>query len=339
MLDIHEPPRRDEDHLADLDQRLYEYVVSTGACEVSDLPAELGVTTEAAGDSVRRLLALRLLRTEPGAEGRVSAVSPQSAAVLAALPVENRLRRQMEEVQRLRHRIEGLLPFYERGRGGGPGSDSLQALPELDDVLAVLAHQAATCREEVLTAQPGGRRNVDELAEAVERDEGILRRKVRMRTLYQHPARFHQATAAYAERLAQLGGEVRTTSANLMRLIVFDRKTALISHVDHPRGAVLVRDRSVVDFVVQAFEHIWLKADPFPVDHDRELIQSVSEDTDQTLLRLLVSGESDQAVARRLGVSMRTVQRRLGKISEELGATSRLQAGYLIHRRGLLPDN
>ncbi|MFI6444909.1 helix-turn-helix transcriptional regulator [Kitasatospora sp. NPDC050543] len=318
---------------------MYEYVVESGRRGVSAIAAGLAISRTEAQDSIRRLAALRLLNEDgSGPELAVTAVSPDSAALLVAMPIENRLRQQMEEVERLRHEIEALQPLFEHRAKRGRESEGLQVLPELDDVLAMLEQQAAACREEVLTAQPGGRRSVDELTEAVERDEGMLRRGIRMRTLYQHPARFHQATAAYVERLADLGGEVRTTSATLMRLIVFDRKVALISLVDAPRGAVVVRDSSVVDFAVQAFEHIWLKADQFPVDHDREQIQTVSEDMDQTLLRLLVSGESDHAVARRLGISMRTLQRRLVKITEGLGASSRLQAGYLIHRHGLLDE-
>ncbi|MGW7413194.1 hypothetical protein [Streptomyces sp. NPDC054863] len=317
-----------------MDRWLYESVLENGHGEVTELANKLGISYQEAESSVHRLLALRLLNAKPGAGNLVSAVSPSSAVALVATPIENGLRRQMEEVERLRHELLGLLPLFEHRRPDG--TQPLQALPELDDVLATIEQLAAECREEVLTSQPGGRRSVEELTEAIQRDEGILRKGVRMRTLYQHPARYHQATAAYVERLTRLGGEVRTTSANLMRVIIFDRKVALVSLVGNQQGAMVIRDSSVVDFAVQAFEHIWLKGDLFPIGHDPEQIQTVSEDMDHTLVRLLVSGESDHAVARRLGISMRTLQRRLVKITEELGANSRLQAGYLIHRSGLL---
>ncbi|MGW9245591.1 helix-turn-helix domain-containing protein [Streptomyces sp. EN23] len=334
VLGIPETAPTSEAYLTEVDRCLYECVLESGHAEASELATRLGISRKEAESSVRRLLALRLLNAKPGSKNRVSAVSPSSAVALVATPIENGLRRRMEEVERFRHELLGLLPLFEHCQTGG--AQPLQALPELGDVLATIEQLAAECQEEVLTAQPGGRRNVEELTEAIERDEGMLRRGIRMRTLYQHPARYHQATVAYTERLTGLGGEVRTTSANLMRVIIFDRKAALVSLAGHDQGAMVIRDRSVVDFAVQAFEHIWLKSDLFPVGHDSGQIRTVSEDMDHALVRLLVSGESDHAVARRLGISIRTLQRRLVRISKELGANSRLQAGYLIHRSGLL---
>jgi DNA-binding CsgD family transcriptional regulator len=55
-----------------------------------------------------------------------------------------------------------------------------------------------------------------------------------------------------------------------------------------------------------------------------------------SLMRFLVEGLTDDAAAIRLGWSTRTVRRRLQSAMDKLGATSRLQAGYLLARSGWL---
>jgi DNA-binding NarL/FixJ family response regulator len=55
-----------------------------------------------------------------------------------------------------------------------------------------------------------------------------------------------------------------------------------------------------------------------PSDHDRQI------------LGLLLQGASDAEVAEALHVSERTVGRRVARLLQDLGARSRLQAGYLL---------
>ncbi|HKT05044.1 MAG TPA: helix-turn-helix transcriptional regulator [Rugosimonospora sp.] len=53
-------------------------------------------------------------------------------------------------------------------------------------------------------------------------------------------------------------------------------------------------------------------------------------------LRLLGTGLKDEAIARQLGVSMRTARRRISTLLTRLGAVSRFQAGAETARRGLV---
>ena len=54
----------------------------------------------------------------------------------------------------------------------------------------------------------------------------------------------------------------------------------------------------------------------------------------RTLLTLMAGGAVDGQVARSLGVSVRTVRRRISALLVELGAHSRFQAGAEAVRRG-----
>jgi DNA-binding NarL/FixJ family response regulator len=51
------------------------------------------------------------------------------------------------------------------------------------------------------------------------------------------------------------------------------------------------------------------------------------------LLGLLVAGLKDETIARQLGVSLRTVQRRIAALMHELGARTRFQAGVAARDR------
>ena len=54
------------------------------------------------------------------------------------------------------------------------------------------------------------------------------------------------------------------------------------------------------------------------------------------LLRQLASGAQDEQIARTLGISLRTVRRRVADLLIELGVDSRFQAGVEAVRRGWL---
>ena len=58
------------------------------------------------------------------------------------------------------------------------------------------------------------------------------------------------------------------------------------------------------------------------------------DERDQAILALLASGASDQVIARRRGISVRTVERRVRYIMEHLGAATRFHAGAQAVRRG-----
>ncbi|WP_307126378.1 helix-turn-helix transcriptional regulator [Streptomyces sp. B1I3] len=331
------------DKLADLrlksmDSGVYGCVLDGAAVDLPSLSEALGITVQEAAESLERLSELGLVHQEDVGCPLYSPVGPESAALVTLLPLETELRRRTELIAHARRDLESLVPVYHDSSAWRQRMKGVQVLGRLQDVRNVLAEHAANCRDEVLTAQPGGGRRTEVLEEAVERDENMLCSGVRMRTLYQHSARFSPPTAAYVERITLQGGEVRTTSAEFMRLIVFDRRVAVISQAGNSLGAVVVEEPSVVDFAVQAFEHVWFNAEPFEVDVRREHIESVSEDVDKALLRLLASGMDDAAIARRLGVSLRTCQRRVSRILDSLGARSRFQAGFLIHKYGLLAE-
>jgi DNA-binding NarL/FixJ family response regulator len=54
------------------------------------------------------------------------------------------------------------------------------------------------------------------------------------------------------------------------------------------------------------------------------------------VLELLQLGMKDETIARQLGVSLRTVRRRIAALMDDLGVDTRFQAGLEAARRGLI---
>lgn len=60
---------------------------------------------------------------------------------------------------------------------------------------------------------------------------------------------------------------------------------------------------------------------------------------EKALLRLLAAGLTDEAAARRLGISVRTARRQVAVLMNKLGASSRFQAGHRAAQRGWLSQS
>ncbi|WP_407837589.1 LuxR C-terminal-related transcriptional regulator [Streptomyces sp. DSM 116496] len=323
-------------------RRLYAYAAERHAFSEAEAGEALG---ESVGAAVAELAAAHLIQPRsrrvaatdgscPDGPARTcwSAVSPQAAVARTLAPLALRVRETHDEMDRLRGRLEELLPAYEAGtdlraRGGANALELVTDPAALQDLIGELV---ASAESEVLTCHPGGGRSTATLEGAVVRDEAMLARGVRMRTLYQHTARYSRPTAAYVERVTALGSQVRTVGDGLMRMILVDRHTGLMEVQDDIKAALVVREPNVVQFMAQTFERTWAEAEPFNTTIGPDQARSISDELRQTIVRLLAEGLEDKVIARRLGMSERTCQRHIAEIMRAVGAKSRFQAGFLL---------
>ena len=93
---------------------------------------------------------------------------------------------------------------------------------------------------------------------------------------------------------------------------------------------MLVRQGALVDALTLLFELYWERSVAVP-DTARPRI-----DERAFLVRQLASGAKDEQIARTLGLSLRTVRRRVADLMIELGVDTRFQAGAEAVRRGWL---
>ncbi|WP_329497216.1 helix-turn-helix transcriptional regulator [Kitasatospora herbaricolor] len=319
--------------LSETAHRVYAYAVNRMRFSPEELEAALGLPAETAEQVVDELERLHLVGRIINDDRQLTPVAPQSAAARVLAPMENLLRDLQLTIDRTRCQILALEPEYHAGAAHLARIERVELVTDLASVRAIIQDAAHRCLNEVLTAQPGGGRRTEVLAEAAARDEEMLARGVAMRTIYQHTARYSPPTIAYVEHITALGGQVRTTGDRVRRMLVFDRSVAVIEVQENPDAALVIREPNIIDFMRATFEQSWLRGLPFATSVDRAQASAISDDLRQAIISLLSLGMDDKSIARRLGMSDRTCQRHISDIMSRIGAKSRFQAGYLIRDR------
>ncbi|MWA14158.1 LuxR C-terminal-related transcriptional regulator [Streptomyces sp. BA2] len=278
---------------------------------------------------------LSLVRECHDSPGSVEIVPPEAAAFAALGPLEDELARRRKELLTARATFAALSQAYADACGDRQVTVTL--LTGGSQISSALEAAVAGCREELLTAQPGGGRAPDLLEEARERDMRLLSRGVRQRTIYQHTVRSHQATLSYIEEVTESGAQVRTLTEVFERMIICDREVAFIPVSEERSVAALrVTHPGLVRFLAQFFENAWDRAVPVTPRAAPLRSPEITSDIQQTILRAIVSGETDDSIARRLGMSRRSVAEHVRKVSQQLASGSRAQLGYLLATSSLL---
>ncbi|MDQ1037748.1 DNA-binding CsgD family transcriptional regulator/sugar-specific transcriptional regulator TrmB [Streptomyces sp. V3I8] len=283
------------------------------------------------------LVGFGLLHPAVADPGRLEPVAPVVA-------LHRLLRRSGERIAHERRREERLAAAFEPlMRVGGhrtatadtPATTVLSGSQQINEAITEAMARAS---RELLTVQPhthtGERRHTAE-AVSLERDQALLDRGCRIRTLYQHTVR-HSPTVL--SRYEQLEGDVEARSLDEVtdRLIVVDRTVAFIP-ADRDGGLALeVRHPALLGFFGTTFDRLWRLADPmYPVAVHRPSLNGVTP-RQQAVASLLVEGHTDAVIAERLGLNVRTARVHIAKLASTLGSGSRAQLGYLIGRSGIL---
>ncbi|WP_455360079.1 LuxR C-terminal-related transcriptional regulator [Streptomyces sp. SYSU K21746] len=226
-------------------------------------------------------------------------------------------------------RLSGALPAAD-----GRRSD-IRYIHGLPNITQAISEALSGAMREILTAQPDGSRPSGVLKEALESVRRHISAGVAMRTLYQHSTRFDEATKEYVREVTKHGASVRTLDEFFDRLVIVD-DVAFIATNEDRTSAAAVREPAVVRFLRDTFNRSWDRAQPFPFvpHHAAKAADEVMPAIRESIKRLLVEGYSDKQIARRLGISERSVQTHIASMKQELGARNRLQMGYLLGRNG-----
>lgn len=135
---------------------------------------------------------------------------------------------------------------------------------------------------------------------------------------------------AHAIRLARHGSEIRVHDAVDLDVAIFDR--TWVMSLTPPN---IVRDtREALRFTSLA-EAKWATAKPLCEQYSLEGIGTLPPRTIH-VLRLLAEGFTDDSVARRIGVSVRTVRNDVADTMNRLNTTSRFQLGTRMTQLGLI---
>jgi DNA-binding CsgD family transcriptional regulator/sugar-specific transcriptional regulator TrmB len=314
----------------------YRHSLSLNEYNEEALRRDLGLTECQLATARAELLRLNLLETGPGR--CLVPVSPRTAETRLLGPLERQVVCYRTMIDELAGHLSEFNQAYAEHLTSSDRSDGVTVVEDPEEVVRRLREATSGCQREAMTMQPGGGRPGHVLADARARDTAMLERGVRMRIMYQHSARADLATQSYLRHVIQEGAQVRTTDHLFERMLILDRSVAFLRNVtpDGPRGAVIVTEPRIVRLLCRWFDHDWEAAVPF---HVIDLTPAHAwTEVSLSIVRLLALGHTDQVVARRLGISVRTCRRHVAELMASLHATSRFQAGVEAARHRLLDD-
>jgi DNA-binding CsgD family transcriptional regulator len=131
------------------------------------------------------------------------------------------------------------------------------------------------------------------------------------------------------------GEDARTLTTLPVRLAIADRSIAicpLVPDSDHgvaEPSAALIRRSELLDALLALFESHWDRATPIAPDAGGGTL----EEGERLLLSLFVAGLPDKSIASQLGISRRTVQRRLERLMALAGVDTRTGLAFQAARR------
>ena len=199
-----------------------------------------------------------------------------------------------------------------------------------DEVTTMIERLMASARREVMVLTPDYEANSFEFRPQI--GEAVTRNGAALKTVW-GPAVLE---APQAVKYARLRGfrfpAPRAAPEVNVRAVIIDRSTAVV--LGAPGQLRMLSEGPAFDTLLSTADYLW--------EHSVELRSAVEirershRPRHETVLQLLAEGHTDQAIARRIGVSVRTVRNDVALVMGSLGARSRFQAGVRAVGLGLL---
>jgi DNA-binding CsgD family transcriptional regulator len=317
-------------------EAVYQAMLSEPRLGIAELCERLALTEQEVRAGLDDLVRFTLLRESRDEPGQLRTVPPEVSLQTLLKRQEEELARRQQELTTTRTQVADAVAEYARLRPDTPVGGT-RRLVGLDTIQAQLEILAKDLTSECLSVMPGGAQSQASLVASHPLDRDAMARGISLLTLYQDSVRNDPETLAYARWLTELGGQVRTAPVLPLRMLIFDRKVAVIpiDPTNSRLGALCTSEPGFVVSLTTVFDQAWSTAIPLGADVDADIETGLSP-IDRELLKLLATGLTDEAAGRRLGVSARTVRRQMAALMERLGAASRFEAGLKAAQRGWL---
>ncbi|MFI7033884.1 helix-turn-helix domain-containing protein [Microbispora rosea] len=312
--------------LSAVEERTYRLLVAAVEADVSHLGDLLGMDVADVEGTLRSMRDKGLVRPV-SPEGRRYAPVPPEIALGASLL------RQRQSLDRARMFVNQLSAEYRGNIRRFDSRELVELVPTRDAIRERLIYLQDNARDEVVCFCRVG--PVVLTAQENDAEPAALARGVSYRVIYE---RAHleepgmQSNVAYG---IKLGEQARAVPHLPVRITVVDREVALLPLIQDcgvaEPTAALIRDSTLLDAILALFDAYWARAIPLRVLDDGVLsVEAMPplDSDDLFLLSLLVTGVPDKSIASQLGISQRTVQRRISHIMEAAGVQTRMQLAW-----------
>jgi len=309
-------------------ERLYRSVLRSTGRSLEDHCEQLGWPLGRARSALTPLLAVQLVLQEN--DGALVADHPRTTLTRLIDRETTRIEQRRRDLEDVRSAVSDFATDHRVGSASLAGPVAVD--PISPEVLV-------TTVEEMIRSTTGVLRSFHlDVAHGPGTDSGITR-AVReqmaggreLRSIYPVAVLDHPEQLAWVREWASVGERQRVVQQVPHEYVIFGEEVVLSSPSwgSTEGGAVLVRLPLLVRAFTAVFDDAWRSGLPVPDP-------SVEQDVDTRLLALLAGGFKDEAIARYLGLSLRTVRRRVAHLADELGVHTRFQLGVVAQRRGLL---
>ncbi|MBO1767109.1 helix-turn-helix domain-containing protein [Allobranchiibius sp. GilTou38] len=301
-------------------EALYRNILRMPRLELAAHRSRLG-WTDAEGDAaLLELRTQRLVRVGPG--GELVTDHPRAALERLVSAEEARLATRRQDLARVRDSIDQFAADHRIGRELSSASAPDRERVDRAELVAVHEHLAASTvgavRQAARTAPSQDVAGYPTLRHQVQEGREL-------RSLYASDV--VERCATWRAAWAQTGEAARVSRTLPSDFVVFGTDVALGS-TEWGRSDgdfVVLRDPMVVAAFVELFDRLWLASAAL----------EPAADEPEGLLELMRQGLKDEAIARVLGISLRTVRRRVAALMAEHGVDTRFQLALrLAERRG-----
>ncbi|MFJ8014488.1 LuxR C-terminal-related transcriptional regulator [Streptomyces sp. NPDC096339] len=317
-------------------EAVYRILLKRPRAGVAEIAQGLDWPVERAKLTLDGLAELTLVRNSSEELGKIRLVNPEFGLAGLLQRQERELAQHQQAVAATRLAITQMLTEY--GDDQEAQTDEVRRYTGLDAINSQIERLAQGAESRVEVFAPGGAQTEAALEAARPLDRAAVERGVQVRYIYLDSVRNDPATLNYARWLNDIGGEVRVLPQLPPRMIIFDRRAAIVP-IDPEaaaRGVLILRGSGVVTALVSLFRQTWARAQPLGETRTVTAEPDGLTRQEQAVLDLLFEGHTDDVVARKLGVSVRTGRRITADLMARLGARSRYQAGALAMERGWL---
>lgn len=327
-----QPAARTGPRLDDRSAAIFALLTRLPGADVDRLASQLAIPAPDVTAALQQLQQLSLVAPE-GSGFR--AVNPEVAEAKALGSEQMDLAARRSALEHRRALIRSAGSAWAAGLVHSAPTGEIETVDDPDEVIGVLQHFASECRDELLSVQPG---RAPAAVEPRLRPSQVAV-PARARLVFQDVALRERASRAYLDDLADHGAQIRIAAAMPAPCLMIDRRVALLRiPAAHPgrRRLAIVRQPAVIDWLLTTFEQGWAEASPLA-----HIAGAPNADTEidrirGAILRLLADGEKDEAIARKLAISVRTTRRHIADYMAQVGASSRFQAGVIVSRTGQL---
>ncbi|MEU1836034.1 helix-turn-helix domain-containing protein [Micromonospora chersina] len=308
------------------EEQVYLALAAGQATGVDELSERTGLSGPDVREALAGLAAKGLVDIPADPAGAIRAAPPDPTLKLLAL-------RRMDELRKAQTVIAELTERFH-AREAWRGAEAVEVVRGARAIAERYAMLQREATREICSLSRRPAVAVPAAENAAQRE--ALRAGVRYRVVYDRDLLDPESLQIplMLDQWAALGEEMRVASVPFKLMVIDRRQAALVPPDLPPEQPVLfvLRARPVVDCLAWIVDRIWESALPVPAALSEVSDGPLATD-DRRLLALLLAGYTDQAIASQLGVSMRTVQRRVQRLLTVAGVQSRIQLGWQAARR------